>query len=410
MHEHGGSDELRLASGARGSVISALRGQIEAGDLRPGDALPSERMLAISLGVSRDTIRAALVELTKLGWIETGRGSRRRVSSDRRDGMSALSNCIAILSAEDSQIFDADKPWVEDRYVMALAAAALEQQGYHVVNVSMTALRQNRSDRARLGDMRAFVVAANMVDHPAVAQLVANMDRIGSPVILYGRSAGHDHRPSVSSDHHVGAKSLAAWLHQHGRRRIACAWMRTMDRAWMTDRYAGYLAAMRDVGLEPLPLIDIPRIADGDGGQDTFDRQARTAAGYLAEHMRAGAGIDAIMALNDPQAICLAAACRKLGFEPNVDVWLAGYDNSWRYAKEWAFERAGAMVTVDKGNAAMARSLAELTLAMIAGSASAESGHVRCVPTVVTIDAQVVSVRPPHSPVDIPAHVLQTGD
>lgn len=372
-------------AGPRSAVVADVRRRISAGQLQPGDALPSERMLATSLGVARDTVRAALAELTEQGWIEPGKGSRRRVSRGHRDG--TLSTCIGILSAADSQVFDADKPWVEDRYVMALAAAILEQHGHHIVTVSMPALLRSQNDRILQGDLRAFVVAANMCDQPVVGRILANMDQAGSPVVLYGRTDGQDQRPAVYSDHYTGGRSLTAWMIAQGRRRIACAWMRSSSKSWMDDRYAGYAAAMREAGLEAMPLIDIPKIPDGDGGQQAFDHQSRVAAGYLAEHLRAGSGIDALLALNDPQAISLAAACRRLGSQPNADVWLAGYDNSWRYAKEWSFEGTGPMVTVDKENPVMARRLAELVLAQIAGTAPGSSARICCAPIVVPVDA-----------------------
>ena len=42
--------------------------QIEAGKLNPDDALPSERVLAEQLGISRMTARQALAELEKAGY------------------------------------------------------------------------------------------------------------------------------------------------------------------------------------------------------------------------------------------------------------------------------------------------------------------------------------------------------
>jgi DNA-binding LacI/PurR family transcriptional regulator len=376
-------------AGPRSAVVADLRRRISTGQLLPGDALPSERMLATNLGVARDTVRAALTELIERGWIEAGKGCRRRVSRGRRDA--ALSTCIGILSAADSQVFDADKPWVEDRYVMALAAATLEQEGHHIVTVSMPALLRSQNDRIMQGDLRAFVVAANMCDQPVVGRIMASMDQAGAPVILYGRTDDQNQRPAVYSDHFAGGRSLVAWLLARGRRRIACAWMRTSSRTWMDDRYAGYAAAMREAGLEAMPLIDIPKIPEGDGTQQAFDHQSRVAAGYLAEHLRAGSGIDALLALNDPQAISLAAACRRLGCQPNADVWLAGYDNSWRYAKEWSFEGTGPMVTVDKDNAGMARRLAELVLAKTAGGAVGQAERIICTPLVLPVEAASTS-------------------
>ena len=57
-------------------VVAQLTRVIELGRLLPGDRLPPERELAMQLGISRVTLRAALGELEKSGLVErVGRGS-----------------------------------------------------------------------------------------------------------------------------------------------------------------------------------------------------------------------------------------------------------------------------------------------------------------------------------------------
>lgn len=52
-------------------IAQAVAAEIRRGRLRPGDALPSSRGLADSLGVHRNTVVAAYAELAAEGWIET---------------------------------------------------------------------------------------------------------------------------------------------------------------------------------------------------------------------------------------------------------------------------------------------------------------------------------------------------
>jgi GntR family transcriptional regulator, transcriptional repressor for pyruvate dehydrogenase complex len=56
-------------------VVDAVRGQIERGQLRPGQRLPPERELAAKLGVSRPSVRAGLRTLATLGVVRTRHGS-----------------------------------------------------------------------------------------------------------------------------------------------------------------------------------------------------------------------------------------------------------------------------------------------------------------------------------------------
>jgi GntR family transcriptional regulator / MocR family aminotransferase len=58
-------------------IARALAADIQRGRLRPGDRLPGSRRLADSLRVHRNTVLAALAELTSEGWLEAapGRGT-----------------------------------------------------------------------------------------------------------------------------------------------------------------------------------------------------------------------------------------------------------------------------------------------------------------------------------------------
>lgn len=51
-----------------------VAGQIEAGHLKKGDQIPAERRLADTIGISVDTVRAAMAALREAGLIETGQG------------------------------------------------------------------------------------------------------------------------------------------------------------------------------------------------------------------------------------------------------------------------------------------------------------------------------------------------
>lgn len=58
-------------------VAEAIAGQIETGELRPGDKLPAEQVIAAEYGVAYSTARRAMKELRERGLIETlwGKGT-----------------------------------------------------------------------------------------------------------------------------------------------------------------------------------------------------------------------------------------------------------------------------------------------------------------------------------------------
>jgi DNA-binding GntR family transcriptional regulator len=68
------------------AIAADLRGRIERGELRPGDALPSEADLTTQYGVSRGTARQAFIELQAAGLIDAVQGKGRFVrTSAARD-------------------------------------------------------------------------------------------------------------------------------------------------------------------------------------------------------------------------------------------------------------------------------------------------------------------------------------
>lgn len=56
-------------------VVDFVRGQIERGEVRPGDRLPPERELAQRIGVSRPSVRAGLRSLAAMSVVLTRHGS-----------------------------------------------------------------------------------------------------------------------------------------------------------------------------------------------------------------------------------------------------------------------------------------------------------------------------------------------
>lgn len=64
-----------------GRVVAHLRDLMERGELRPGDRLPPERVLAVQLGVSRGVLREALHTLAALDLVQMRHGSGAYVTA-----------------------------------------------------------------------------------------------------------------------------------------------------------------------------------------------------------------------------------------------------------------------------------------------------------------------------------------
>jgi GntR family transcriptional regulator, transcriptional repressor for pyruvate dehydrogenase complex len=86
-------------------VFDQLVGDIVAGDLRAGEALPSERQLAEVLGVSRPAIREALQRLAHAGLIEVRQGDATTVRDYQRSGgLDLLPRLLTAGGAPDLEV------------------------------------------------------------------------------------------------------------------------------------------------------------------------------------------------------------------------------------------------------------------------------------------------------------------
>ena len=65
-------------------VFEQIVTEVLSGDMRPGDALPSERRLAEVLGVSRPAIREALKRLTEAGLVDVRQGDATTIRDFRK--------------------------------------------------------------------------------------------------------------------------------------------------------------------------------------------------------------------------------------------------------------------------------------------------------------------------------------
>jgi len=83
------------------AVVDQIRDAILRDELEAGALLPSERDLALQLGVNRTTVREGLSRLEHLGLIDRRQGARCRVCNYRRTGSLELLPALARLGRRD---------------------------------------------------------------------------------------------------------------------------------------------------------------------------------------------------------------------------------------------------------------------------------------------------------------------
>ena len=70
-------------------VLKQIIEQIQTGELKPGDALPAERILAEELGISRPALREVLKALSLLGITVSVHGGANYIATDLRAALQA---------------------------------------------------------------------------------------------------------------------------------------------------------------------------------------------------------------------------------------------------------------------------------------------------------------------------------
>jgi len=115
---------------ARSTVVDAvadrIKGEILSGRLVPGARLPSERELALALGINRLTLRAALGRLEAIGLVATRHGAGTLVTSWReRAGLDALGALADMFHPDDPASIELLRSILELRRILAAEAIAL---------------------------------------------------------------------------------------------------------------------------------------------------------------------------------------------------------------------------------------------------------------------------------------------
>ncbi|MGB7623878.1 MAG: FadR/GntR family transcriptional regulator [Terriglobia bacterium] len=147
-------------------VVSHVRGLIELGQLRSGDRLPSERELALQLGVSRASLRAGLRSLAAMGVVQTRHGSGSFITPGRPAlATDALSFLAALHGFTPAQMFEARL--VLEVSVAGLAAERAASEQLVVISDEATGMF------ASLDDPQAFLLH-DALFHRAVAAASGN--------------------------------------------------------------------------------------------------------------------------------------------------------------------------------------------------------------------------------------------
>lgn len=362
---------VKKTEGTRVRLVAQIRRSIAERHLGGHNPLPSERVLAKKFGVGRNTLRLALGDLSREGVIRRAGPRVRTVVPQAREGSDVgkwLQRAVVLFAPP--VVFNEDQSIQSNwsRYVMLGTVEGLRAKGLHAISLSMGDLHQ--SDPSQLANSKPMgvLVPDPMGDAEEVSKAIDAFVAAGVPVVVYGGSVSHAQVDRVASDHEAGSYELTRWMISQGRRRIAQFWPKPWETYWFEARQRGYYRAMREAGLEPLPVLQFPYVESPALSDEQFHYNVKQVMGFVLGSVGGAEGADGLLMGTDRDAFYAAAACRQLGINPDADVLIAGYDDYADRCEEKQWESLMPVATINKQNEKMGELMLELLLERAEGS------------------------------------------
>ncbi|MGI4788746.1 MAG: GntR family transcriptional regulator [Janthinobacterium lividum] len=363
-------------------LATQLRDQIRRGVLKPGDRLPSLTEISMKSGITSPTIMRAHTLLEREGLITRQHGRGIFVASDVEHHQPAgpLGKTIVLLTpyGMTPSMVRRAPGWAPVTTAGVLETA--HDNRHHAIMLHPDQMETR--DIEWLMQQRPLGVIIDDsygrdIEH--LRLIIETFQNAGLPMVLLGNTPFSTLCDRVESDHEIGAYELTKWLIARGRRRIIMMRPQELHLDWAAKRFAGYVRAMEEAGLEALPAISQPiSLLQGDTRKE-FEHDVRQCASSMIEAMTGPTPCDALLTPSDGPAVYYAAACRLFGKKPNQDVILAGYDNYWEEVPERQWEQEPPAVTMDKNNNRIGKELAKLLIERVAGTLPPEP-QVRLIP------------------------------
>ena len=217
-----------------------LRGEIESGYFKPGDALPDEKVLAAQLHVSHMTVRRAIVELTRDGLLKriSGKGTFVRDGfapqpRTRKGSIALLSNGMAAQPAALSYY-----------RLQQAVMVGLEAIGTPIVFRSM---RDTHSETAAM--LRQDASLRGVILIWGCTELEQELSKLSIPtVVLDGMQAEQQIFDEVRRDGESGVYSAVNYLINLGHRDIGFM-HGDMSNSGADQRQLGYTRALAAHGI-----------------------------------------------------------------------------------------------------------------------------------------------------------------
>ncbi len=301
-------------------IYAELYEAIEAGKLRAGDRLPTERELCRAYGVSRITACRALNELRAQGLIERKKKRGSVVLSaplvpPRKTGT------IAVVFSDFDQF---------GRKILAVLGPFAQKHNYTVATFDSAHSRRKEREilRSLIGKNLSGLILWP-ITRASNLDLLYQFERNGIPLCFLDYSSYGIKAPCVSSDNYGGMYSITKYLIGLGHTRIAYFPFKENFLPTEEERFSGYCRALAECGAVPDPkyFLSMPETIRNT----TTENAGRYGycARYAVERLAAlPLRPTAVVCVNDATACHIVRAAREKGLRVPQDLSVTGFDDT----------------------------------------------------------------------------------
>ncbi|MFW6456813.1 MAG: GntR family transcriptional regulator [Planctomycetota bacterium] len=326
-----------------------LRGQIQKGEYNPGDKIATICDLVDEHDVSKITVRRALSDLVKEGYLRAipGRGTFVRDPSERQ--AARKDKFVGILFRTKLT-----EPFMAGIYHGIVEE--LESHGYWSLLAHSSHNAQVEADK--LQEFKEKGVEGVIVNPTPVNRTSAVNDSLseiiesGTPTVFVDIKVPRFDVDLVTSDNCGGGYLAARHLLDLGHRRIG--FIGDVDSSTVRDRLEGYKRALAEEGVSFDELLVKRSYIDF--------RNEKSGCRNTKELLHMADAPTAIMTSTDSIALGVYQACYELGIEVPDDLSVVGYDNL-PYSKSLL----PPLTTIDQPKHDMGRKAGELLLDRMQG-------------------------------------------
>jgi GntR family transcriptional regulator of arabinose operon len=306
-------DSLPKHERLRAHLLQRLRD----GQLRPGEAMPTENELAESANISRNTVRQALADLERNGLIRRVRGRGTFVHESAMQRLKSGLDIFALLI-----------PDTRGGYYPSLQRgfheASAEKHNQVIVSDTGNDPLRQADALLQLMDKKVAGIAVVPTTSPITPEhQIRPIQERGIPVVFCHRRVEGIPAPLVSFSANGVGKLAGQVITEHGHRRVA---MFSAQRAGLSEHYERGLREAARAGGGDLPA---EFVRYGNTSKMTAEHEQFLATN-LADMLKAPRRPTAIFCAFDSDAESVYLLLSRMGIKVPEEISIVGFGGTWR--------------------------------------------------------------------------------